>query len=382
MPRRPHVPTYRSHRSSGQAVVTVNGKDHYLGHYDSPESRERYAKLIGQYLAGGGAAKPTRGYGYTVAHIAIAYLEHARTYYVKDGKVTSQVERIERSLAHATKLYGDMPADEFGPRKLVVVRDSMVAAGWTRRHVNSCVGCVKAAFKWAVANELVPSGVYEAMRAVAGLKAGRCTARESEPIGPAPEKAVAAVLGVVLYVVADMIRVQLLAGMRSGELVRMRPMDIDRTGPVWIYRPHRHKTEHKGKVRVVFLGPQAQQVLASYLDRPADAYLFSPREAMAASVLKKRRKPGPPAPVFTGRRAPGLRYTPTSYSQAIRQACIRAKVQKWFPHALRHSFATATAAAHGIEVARVLLGHSSVDTTTIYAERDARAAMDVMRNVG
>jgi hypothetical protein len=29
----PGIPTYRKHKRSGQAVVTLSGKDHYLGPY-------------------------------------------------------------------------------------------------------------------------------------------------------------------------------------------------------------------------------------------------------------------------------------------------------------------------------------------------------------
>ena len=39
-------PSYRLHKPSGQAVVTLSGKDHYLGLYGSPESTEKYAALI------------------------------------------------------------------------------------------------------------------------------------------------------------------------------------------------------------------------------------------------------------------------------------------------------------------------------------------------
>lgn len=38
-----------------------------------------------------------------------------------------------------------------------------------------------------------------------------------------------------------MIEVQRLAGMRSDEVCRMRPADIDTPGTVWVYRPTRFK---------------------------------------------------------------------------------------------------------------------------------------------
>ncbi len=38
--------SYRRHKASGQAIVIIAGKDHYLGPYDSAISRDASAKLI------------------------------------------------------------------------------------------------------------------------------------------------------------------------------------------------------------------------------------------------------------------------------------------------------------------------------------------------
>ena len=40
------IPKYRLHKASGQAVVTLRGKDYYLGPHGSPESRAEYDRLI------------------------------------------------------------------------------------------------------------------------------------------------------------------------------------------------------------------------------------------------------------------------------------------------------------------------------------------------
>jgi hypothetical protein len=53
MPRpRSSMPAYRFH-ISGQAVVTLGGKDFYLGAHDTPESRARYFQLVQEYNASG-----------------------------------------------------------------------------------------------------------------------------------------------------------------------------------------------------------------------------------------------------------------------------------------------------------------------------------------
>jgi hypothetical protein len=55
MPRRPKgsVPSLQHHKSSGRARVTINGRDHWLGKWGSPEARPAYERIIAEYLASG-----------------------------------------------------------------------------------------------------------------------------------------------------------------------------------------------------------------------------------------------------------------------------------------------------------------------------------------
>src|SRR5262249_44575238 len=141
------------------------------------------------------------------------------------------------------------------------------------------VGCVKLAFRWAVAEEMVSPVVSHGLQAVAALEAGRTTAGETEPVVPADDAAVEATVPYLSRQVATMVRLQRLTGMRSGEVVIMRGADVQRDGPVWLYRPVTHKGEHHGKQRVVPLGPNAQAVLAPFLLAEPEGYLFCPRQA-------------------------------------------------------------------------------------------------------
>ena len=50
------VPRYRKHKASGQAVVTLNGTDHYLGPHGTKVSKVEYDRLIRQMA-------PARPYG-------------------------------------------------------------------------------------------------------------------------------------------------------------------------------------------------------------------------------------------------------------------------------------------------------------------------------
>ena len=58
-----------------------------------------------------------------------------------------------------------------------------------------------------------------------------------------------------------MIELQMLNGMRSGEVTRMRGMDIDTTGKLWVYTPQKHKTAHRGHSRHVYLGERAKRII-------------------------------------------------------------------------------------------------------------------------
>jgi integrase len=279
-----------------------------------------------------------------------------------------------------------------------------------------------------VESELVPPTVYQALQAVKGLRAGRSEARESKPIPPVAEGTVNDTLPHLPRVVADMVRLQLLTGARPGEVCGIRPCDITRgTNGVWTYRPERHKTEHHGRERRIFIGPEGQAVLAPYLDRDPEAYCFTPAAADAERNEKRRAgRRSPMTPSQSLRKAKGKlhreRYTKDSYNRAVARACeaafgmppelrdIGRTVRKmidatdterqaarerlsaeasawrarhcWSPNQLRHSRATAIREQFGIEAAQTVLGHSDPRVTEIYAERNFGMAQRIMREIG
>jgi len=56
--RSPRIPSYRFHKSTNRAVVTLDGRDIFLGRYNSPESRQKYDRMINEWL---GAGRQTSG---------------------------------------------------------------------------------------------------------------------------------------------------------------------------------------------------------------------------------------------------------------------------------------------------------------------------------
>jgi len=76
------VPKYRKHSRSGQAIVTINGRAHYLGPHGTKVSRNEYDRLIAEWLSSGRSSsygKPTRQL--SIAELLLAYLQYARAYY-------------------------------------------------------------------------------------------------------------------------------------------------------------------------------------------------------------------------------------------------------------------------------------------------------------
>lgn len=119
-----------------------------------------------------------------------------------------------------------------------------------------------------------------------------------------------------------------------------------------------------------------------------DAYLFQPREARIWTDEQHRTRCRPDRRSQAGNgkgwssRKPGARYGTRSYQQAVKRACRRAGIPPFHPHQLRHTIGTEVRREHGAELARVLLGHSRLSTTEIYAERDLLAAAKVVLQRG
>lgn len=387
-------PKYRHHKARGLAFVQFRGQNpKYLGKHGSPESWEAYHRACAEHLAGirlAPAPPVAEEKGETVAGLILQFVKYAKTRYVKDGEETSEVRLFQTALRPVAKLYGRTPAAEFGPLALIACREVLIRDGTCRTSVNRHVGRIVRVWKWGASREIVPAATWQALQSVEGLRKGQSVAPERAKVQPAPAAAVAAALEVMSPTLAAMVNVQLLTGARPGEVCRMRLMDLDMTGPVWIYRPGSHKRQHHGLDRIVMIGPRAQAVVKQFLTTDPEAYLFSPRESkewylarrresrktpVTPSAEKRRRKANPA-------RKPGDRFNVAAYGHAIKSACLKAGVDVWAPNQLRHTAGTKIRAAFGIEGSRVILGHQSAVTSEIYSEADMEAAAKIMLELG
>ena len=133
-----------------------------------------------------------------------------------------------------------------------------------RRVVNSRIQRLTQCYKWAVGEELVAVEVFQALKAVPGLKKHRTEARESEPVKPVPIEAVEVVLPLLTLRLAGAVRFQRFTG-ASRRSAAVRLAEIDRGGPVWLYKPQQHKTAYRDRDRTIAIGPKGQDVLRDYI---------------------------------------------------------------------------------------------------------------------
>ena len=382
---------------SGRAVVTLNGRDFYLGRYGSQESKAEYQRLLAEFLSGGlqaGSLMPDIAINELAAH----YLKFADGYYLKAGKPTAEPDNIALANRPFRQLYGHTLASEFGPLRLQAVRQAMIDSNLCRNEINKRIGKIVRMFKWATSQELIPSSVFHGLQAVSGLRRGRSGARESPPVKPVPLAYIEVVQPFVARQVWAMIQLQLLSGARSGEVCQMRTCDIDTRGKVWCFTPESHKTEHCDRERDL-PGSESNRDRETLAPAELEAYLFSPAEAMAEKRAEQRvHRKTPVQPSQRDRRKakakkrPGQRYDSASYRRAIEYGIkkaneIRAErgepvIQSWHPHMLRHNAATQLRREFNIDVARAVLGHAAPAITERYAERDEALAVEAMLRVG
>jgi integrase len=421
------TPSLTHHNASNRAVVRIDGRDEYCGPWGSVEAKEKYERLIAEWILRGRqpAADPTelgQPPSFTVSQLIAAYWQHSQDYYRHaDGTPTSEVECIRHALRRVRRLYGASPVTSFGPLALKAVQRDMAApkqvvdpktgksidqAGWCRTNINRAVTRIKTMFKWGVGNELIPAHVYQGIAAVPGLRAGRSMARENERVMPVENQNIDAVLPHVSPQVRAMIELQRVTGMRPGEVVNIRGCEIEMGAELWVYRPSQHKTLHHGHSRKIYLGPRAREIIEPFLRTDVSAFLFSPAEAdQLRRARQHEQRKTPPThgnrPGSNRRRSPKRRpcdrYTVASYRRSIARACDAADrrgkggmvigdterlVPRWSPHQLRHTAATRLRRDFGLEAAQVILGHKTLTATQIYAEKNVVVAQRIMADVG
>lgn len=379
----PKIPPYRRH-ANGQGYSSHKGQRFYFGRYDLPASVAEYERFVKRLLTGASEARePASGsQDGAVMDLVADYLEWAESYYSANGRPSAEHGEMVRSLKVLADLYGGSLGRDAGPRWVTTLQAYFTKQKYSRNYVNKQVSRIKRFFRWCCSRELLPPELYHKLACVESLKKGRSQARETSPVEPVPIDHVIAVLPFLSPVVADMVQVQFLCGMRPQDICRLRPSSIEKLSGVWLCRPAEHKNAWRGQSLTKAIPVAAQAILAKYIDRHPDVYCFDPHEAEShriAELRKKRKTPVQPSQQKRnrGRRTKQIRdhYDTTTYCRAVQRGIWKAKksgasMPLWSPNQLRHSIATVIAGSLGDGAAQRWLGHSSPDTIAIYAARE------------
>ncbi len=400
-------PKYSLHKNSGLARVIVHGKHVFLGRYNSAESLAAYERICAEL-----EAQAPNESDITLGRLSLLFMDHAHAYYRRpDGEPTNEADNFRCALKYVCREMPTLKLRHFGPKKLQQLRSVMIDAGLSRQTINAHVRRIRQVVKWGVSQELTVPAVLEALRSVEPLKQGRTTARESEGRSMVDVQRVEAVRPFLSRAVCGLVDFMLHTGCRPGEAVQTRWSEINTDGDVWEYRPERHKTKHKGKGRVIQVGPKAQQVLNNLRELSRSDFVFDPQ--MAVDEFSRRAYGEHARP-----RKVGEHYSVASLLSAVRTGCERAfdcppelrlrslikrlpgesarqhkkrrqqaaewrKDNCWCPGQLRHTTATLVRQHSDLEAAQQVLGHSSKTTTErYYAELDQSRARVVAAELG
>jgi integrase len=325
-------PALKRHATRGSAYATwwANGRQQYryFGAWGSPESIRDYQTFAAEWIAGYTTTTTPDGVGLLVSELAKKFMVWAESHYVKNGTPTSHVHRFRSALRVLGRLYGDRLANSFTPDDLRSFVAALVASGLSRKTVNEYQWRSVFVFGWAVTRfgGAVHPDTVARLERVEKQEPGRSAAKDRAPKRAANLDDVEAAIPFLHPVPSKravfeaMVRLQLVSGMRPGEVCAMTPGHIERVGQLWRYEPHNHKNAHRGQRRVVWIGPRGQDILGPLLAGLANS---SPVFGYVRESGGERR---------------GI--TVNHYRSRVASACRAAGVTPWHPHQLRHNRAT------------------------------------------
>jgi integrase len=351
-PSKSPAPVYRYH-VSGNAQVRLCGKDFYLGPHGSPESYSRYHALLAEYNANGmklpeGVPQHQMSQEIRVRDVTADFREIELQRYVDNSGSYSRLSGVLNAL---DELYGDLAVSELGPLRLRELRNRLARTGNCRRYLNDQTRDVIRIVRHGLSRELVKPETITALESLRPLRRGE--APDNPKRGGVALSLVSATLPHVSPVVQTMIRLQLATGCRPSEIFRMTPAQIDRSGAEWMYRPVNHKTQHRGKTKVIPIVGEAVRLL--------EPLLFCDPEKLCFVTQK------------------GTPWNKDSYRQHITRATEKHGLEHWTPYQLRHTVAQTVRDELGVEAAAALLGHSKLSTTEIYSRASEQRAIDAAR---
>lgn len=399
------TPALRYHKQTRRYYIFTGGKRVYLGSHKGTAANRRL-EIVASIIEGKPApvAIASASGGTTLARALADFRLWALTHYTDSRAIA----RFDAVIAAAIAEHGETPADQFDGQGVEDIRNALTnrKPELARGYINCLIRALKTAFAWMKRRKIVCANTLAEVRQVRALMAGE-GGRETTPIPPVEDWVIEATRRECSRTIRAMIDLQRATGMRPGELCRMRRCDLttlpsevlpipgqrrtikamEAEGvPIWWYVPARHKNLHRGKMRIVPIGPDGQQILKPFLDRAHDNYIFRPADDLSLARQKALRA--------------GPCYDVRAYHNAIVRAVGRANrvrkqaveralvplfvsVPPWSPNQLRHAALEDAADRLDPEHAAAIGGHSaSMRALDAYVQATIKKAASAAAKVG
>lgn len=316
------------------------------------------AELLAEEIYRKALADCPRDFDGSLRGLVGAYQEYVNGYYLPPSK---EAYNIERAILPFRDFLPEFQADEITPVQLKQFRQKLIDEKLSRSTINRRISMIKRMYKWAVSELMISPYVYQSINAIENLQRGRSQAKEGRKVLPVPIKHIQALRPFLSGTAAKIMAVQYYTGMRSSEICRMTPAMIETKDKLWVYRPP-HKTEFRGHLRNIIIGPQAKKIIKPLLKK---------------AELNQ--------PIFLTRH--GRPFDKDSYRQELEHAFDKAKeagktIPRFTPHQIRHTVATMVRSIFDADSARAVLGHRTIKMTEHYAEIDIAKAKKVAKVIG
>ena len=257
---------------------------------------------------------------------------------------------------------------------------------WTSNYITQLMRYLRMIFSWGVGHDMIDPATAERFKHVERL---RCNAPAKQPRLDVPDDIVKATLPYLTPTVRDMVIIQRQNALRPNEVCGLRVGDIDTSGEVWSVRKI---TKTYVPMIIVFCESDKAIIARHIAGKSDDDYLFTPAEAMlerwAAAAKHRKNKVTPSQRARAAAAAPDKLkaynecYTVDAYRRAIYYAIERANadgvtIPKWTPYQLRHTAVTECSYNYGIDAARAMAGHTTINMTAHYEHAAERLKADL-----
>ncbi|MEM7230226.1 MAG: tyrosine-type recombinase/integrase [Planctomycetota bacterium] len=246
-----------------------------------------------------------------------------------------------------------MKAEEFTRIHLRALQDDLVRQSLSASYINATMRRIVTAFEQAYLLGLIPESIPDGLRKLRRIQKRDPRLAPKASVTSLPDMHVQQIVSSLRSPIVDIVKLLRVTGMRVGEVLQMRTSSIDTSdSDVWVYNlGTNHKTSEGYQHKVIYLGPQAQEILKLPLAQATDF-------------------------VWASDKNPTGHVMPHTIRRAVQSACKRLGLPAYTTHQLRHTAITAAyreAMADSLAKAKAVGGHRSDSGVLAYIDRGSAA---------